>query len=147
MKPSSLMTETQILDRLQQDEYYYGEFGKQYLSASNIRSLISKPTSYNQIEKTLPLLEGRYFHLLMLEPEKENTIPVIECNSRNTKVFKEYKEEHQLDSYDVLLQGERDHVRRMADAMQSNLEIYERVYGEKEYEVSTSYNRNRRSYV
>jgi hypothetical protein len=135
MKPSTLMTESQILDRLQDDEFYYGEFGRQFLSASNIRSLISKPTTYGKVEKTLPLLEGRYFHLLMLEPERADTIPVVECSSRNTKAFKEYKEEHQLDSYDVLLQGERDQVRRMAEAMKSNLEIYERIYGEKEYEV------------
>jgi len=129
------MTEEQILNKLKIDDEYYGEFGKQYLSASNIRSLISKPTTYGKIEKTLPLLEGRYFHLLMLEPDKADTIPMLECNSRNTKVFKEYKEEHQLESYDILLQGERDHLLRMADAMKSNLEIYERIYGDKNYEV------------
>jgi len=129
------MDKQEILNKLRDDDHYYGEFGKQFMSSSNIRSLIAKPTTYGKLEKTLPLLEGRYFHILMLEPDKADTIPVVECNSRNTKAFKEYRDLNDLDSYDILLQSERDHINRMADAMRGNLEIYDRIYGEKDHEV------------
>ena len=84
------MTEQEILHRLTIDEDYYGDFGKQFLSASNIRALTTKPTQYGKFEKSLPLLEGRYFHVSILEPEKINTIPVIDLGSRNSKAFKDF---------------------------------------------------------
>ena len=34
----------EILKRLESDEDYYGDFGKQYLSNSDIRSLIKRST-------------------------------------------------------------------------------------------------------
>ena len=37
------MNEKEILDRLNNDEDYYGEFGKQYLSQSKIGTIINKP--------------------------------------------------------------------------------------------------------
>ena len=37
------MTEKQILKKLQNDEDYYGDFGKQFLSNSNIEALTSEP--------------------------------------------------------------------------------------------------------
>ena len=35
-----------VLQKLKNDEDYYGEFGKQYLSNSNIYDLLSDPSSY-----------------------------------------------------------------------------------------------------
>lgn len=130
------MTEQEILKKLKEDEDYYGDFGKQFLSASSIRSLLYRPTEYGKSEKTLPLLQGRYFHTSILEPEKLHTIPVLGMASRNSKEFKELCKENEYHSYDVLLQKEKDHLDNMVDALLGNLEVYELIHGDNvQYEV------------
>ena len=45
------MTETEkleILKRLENDDDYYGDFGRQYLSNSDIRSLMRDPLSFKK---------------------------------------------------------------------------------------------------
>ena len=37
------MNKKEILDKLEQDEHYYGEFGQKYLSNSNISILLNNP--------------------------------------------------------------------------------------------------------
>ncbi len=130
------MTEQEILNRLKSDEDYYGEFGQQFLSASNIRDLLYRPTEFRKVEKTLPLIQGRYFHLSILEPEKIKTIPVVSCNSRNAKEFRGFCAENELGAYDVLLKKEQNHLDNMVDSLLSNLEVYEMIHGPKvQYEI------------
>ena len=85
------MKREQVIQKLKEDEHYYGSFGKQYLSASNVRDLLFRPTEYGKLEKTLPLIQGGYFHTLMLEPEKLNTYHVLDVRTRNNKEFNAYK--------------------------------------------------------
>ena len=60
-----------IIDRLRKDEDYYGEFGQQYLSNSNISTLLTNPLSLYSPQKKIPaFLVGGYFHTAILEPEK-----------------------------------------------------------------------------
>jgi hypothetical protein len=60
-----------ILDRLKTDEDYYGEFGQQFMSNSNIGTLMNNPMSLRDPqEMVLPFLTGGYFHTAILEPEK-----------------------------------------------------------------------------
>jgi len=130
------MTEKEILHKLTKDSEYYGDFGKQFLSASNIRDLLYSPTNFNKTEKTLPLLEGRYFHTAILEPEKKDDIPIITCNSRNTKEFRSFCAENELSSYDVLLRKEKEHLDLMIEKLLSNIEVFDMIYGkDTEYEV------------
>ena len=119
------MERSKILKKLQQDSEYYGKFGKQFLSASNIRQLLYKPTDFNKSEKTLPLLQGRYFHTKILEPEKIDTIPVFNASSRTTNAFKQYKIEQQLDQYDVLLTKEKEALDELVDKMLSNWTVFD----------------------
>ena len=63
---------------------------------------------FNKTLKTLPLLEGRYFHTAILEPDKLETIPVFNSASRNTNAFKQFVVEQDVQSYDVLLQKEKE---------------------------------------
>ena len=42
------MDREKIIEKLQDDSEYYGKFGKQFLSASNIRQLLYEPTKFNQ---------------------------------------------------------------------------------------------------
>ena len=37
------MTKQEVLDKLKIDEHYYGDFGKQYLSNSDISALLHNP--------------------------------------------------------------------------------------------------------
>ena len=39
---------TQVLEKLRDDEHYYGDFGKQFLSNSDIRSLLTDPLSFKK---------------------------------------------------------------------------------------------------
>jgi hypothetical protein len=49
------MTKEEILERLKTDEDYYGEFGRQFLSNSNISTLLSNPSAIS-LEKNKPLI-------------------------------------------------------------------------------------------
>ncbi len=96
-----------ILKKLQEDKHYYGAYGRQFLSNSNIGILLSNPAEFGKEGvETLPMLHGRYFHVSMLEPEKLDQFDVIDASSRATKLYKEKsegrlvllrKEQHQLD--------------------------------------------------
>ena len=130
------MDKYKILQKLQKDSEYYGKFGKQFLSASNIRQLLYEPTEFNKTIKTLPLLHGRYFHTKILEPEKIDTIPVFNSSSRTTKAFKQYEVENQLHSYDILLVKEKEKLDELVDKMISNWQVYDIIFGENvEYEI------------
>ena len=91
------MTEKEILKRLRNDEDYYGDFGKQYLSNSDIEALTTEPRQFQAPkEDGEAFVRGRYFHQLILEPEKAKDFPIIDVSSRNTKLYKEYIEERKL---------------------------------------------------
>ena len=40
------MKQEEIIDRLRNDEDYYGKFGKQYLSNSDINALLNNPLAF-----------------------------------------------------------------------------------------------------
>ena len=42
------MKDKQVLDKLRNDEDYYGEFGKQYFSYSDINTLINNPELFKK---------------------------------------------------------------------------------------------------
>ena len=84
------MSKDEIIDKLRDDEHYYGEFGKQYLSNSDISTLLKDPLSLGKPSKQIPaFLIGGYFHTAILEPEKLKNFKVIESSNRNTKAYKE----------------------------------------------------------
>ena len=65
------MNQNEIIKKLKDDEQYYGEFGQQFLSNSNIGVLLKNPLALkNPTEKTVPMLHGQYFHTAVLEPDK-----------------------------------------------------------------------------
>ena len=69
---------------------YYGDFGKQYLSNSDIGKLLKNPTQFRvNNEFTKPMLEGRYFHTKILEPHKViGDFIEVDVTSRNTVKYK-----------------------------------------------------------
>ena len=84
------MDKKKVLEKLKSDENYYGDFGKQFLSNSDIRTLLTNPLALGVQSKPSPaFLVGGYFHTAILEPDKLKKYKVIESSTRNTKAYKE----------------------------------------------------------
>ena len=84
------MDKKQILTRLRNDEDYYGDFGTQYLSNSDIYHLLNNPLKFHLPYDISPaFLVGGYFHTAILEPGKLKKFKVIKSSTRNTKTYKE----------------------------------------------------------
>lgn len=119
-----------IIEKLKDDSNYYGEVGQQYLSNSDIYSLLKNPRNFRKKEKSLALIEGGYFHTAMLEPHKLKEYSVMDVSSRATKGFKEYIKDNDLHPYDVLLTKEVEKINTWVDAMKSNFVMYTDIYAE-----------------
>ncbi len=110
------MNKKAILKKLKDDNNYYGDFGKKYLSNSDISTLLNNPLAFGQPSKpTSAFLVGGYFHTAILEPNKLKKYKVIPATTRNTKVYKEMSGGELC-----LLQHEVDHIEIMRDKMMSN---------------------------
>ena len=119
------MDKLEILKHLEDDSKYYGEFGKQFLSNSDIGKLLKNPTQFrvNQ-EMTKPMLEGRYFHTKILEPQKIGDFIEVDVTSRNTVKYKEAINEGEM----LLLTKEREHLDFLCTKMTSNMEMFDYIY-------------------
>ena len=124
----------EVLEKLKSDEHYYGEFGKQFLSNSALYNLLNNPADFGKREMSLPLLEGGYFHTVMLEPEKKENYVIVEASSRNTKIYKEAVLESGAEM--LLLQKEADKIDDLCAKMKANLDLFELLYHpDNEFEV------------
>ena len=107
---------TQVLDKLRDDEHYYGEFGRQFLSNSDIRSLLNDPLGFKKpISNNPNLIQGAYFHTLVLEPGKLHRYKLIDVKSRNNNAYKELS-----DGEMCLLQHEADMLQFLSDRVMAN---------------------------
>ena len=110
------MNKEKVLQKLKIDEHYYGEFGNQYLSNSNISTLMNNPLELGAPSKPNPnFLVGGYFHTAILEPEKLASFKIVEATSRNTKAYKEITGGEMC-----LLQSEADNTNLMVDKLMAN---------------------------
>lgn len=105
-----------VLKKLENDEHYYGELGKQYLSNSDISTLLTNPLALGKQQAPRPaFLVGGYFHTAILEPDKLKKFKVIEATTRNTKAYKEMSGGELC-----LLQHEVDHIELMTEKVLAN---------------------------
>ena len=111
------MNKHEIITKLRSDEHYYGKFGKQYLSNSDIYTLLNNPLAYGQPSVEIPaFLVGGYFHTALLEAEKLSKYKIVNTTSRNTKVYKEAFAKDGIH----LLQSEVDNIERMIEVIAAN---------------------------
>ena len=110
------MKKEEIIERLRIDEDYYGKFGQQFLSNSNISTLLKNPMALRDQTPDNPNFKiGGYFHTAILEPEKLKSFKIIEATTRNTKQYKE------ISGGEVcLLQHEVDMIEKMVEKMMAN---------------------------
>ena len=105
-----------IIEKLKQDEHYYGDYGKQFLSNSDIAVLLKNPAMLREEKpRTTAMVVGGYFHTAILEPDKLKRFKIIDCSTRNTKKYKEMSE-----GEICLLQHEVDKIELMTEAIMDN---------------------------
>mgnify|MGYP003108683381 FL=1 len=110
------MNTEKVIEKLRDDEHYYGSFGKKYLSNSDISTLLTNPLNLGKASEARPaFLVGGYFHTAILEPDKLKNFKVIETTTRNTKAYKEMSGGELC-----LLQHEVDQIELLTDKMLSN---------------------------
>ena len=125
------MKKQEVLKALEDDTNYYGDFGKKYLSNSDISTLLTNPLALGQKMANRPaFLVGGYFHTAILEPEKLKNFKIVEATTRNTKAYKEIS-----DGEICLLKHEVDQVELMTEKMLSNEVCRDLIrLGDVEYE-------------
>ena len=110
------MKKENIITKLKDDTHYYGDFGKKFLSNSDIGTLLKNPLAYGLPSKpTSAFLVGGYFHTAILEPDKLKKYKVIQSTTRNTKMYKEMSGGELC-----LLQHEVDTIELMTEKMLNN---------------------------
>jgi len=123
----------EIYEKLRNDEHYYGDYGKQFLSNSDISTLLKNPRDLHKPRPSSPaFLVGGYFHTAILEPDKLNRFKIVDATTRNTKKYKEIS-----DGEICLLQHEVDKIQLMTETMMSNdvcRDLIKPVLAEVDYE-------------
>lgn len=106
----------EVLDKLVDDEHYYGAFGRQFRSNSDIMTLLTNPLALGTPQKpNINFLIGGYFHTAILEPNKLKKYKIVESSTRNTKAYKEISGGEMC-----LLQHEVDNLEMLIDTMTAN---------------------------
>ena len=105
------MNKEKILQRLCNDEDYYGDFGNQYLSNSHVGKLLKDPLNAFTPSKPSPaFLIGGYFHTCILEPDKLEKFKIVKSSNRNTKAYKDVAGgelcllQHEVDTIELMRQ-------------------------------------------
>jgi hypothetical protein len=125
------MNKKQTLQRLKNDEDYYGDFGNKFLSNSHVGKLLKDPLRAFEPSKPSPaFLIGGYFHTCILEPNKLDKYKVIKSSTRNTKAYKDV-----AGGELCLLQHEVDTIELMREKVMNNNICRDLIQGSQcEYE-------------
>ena len=117
----------EVIERLKDDHEYYGKFGRQFLSNSDIGTLLKNPLQYGVPREDNPVFAiGRYFHQLLLEPDKAKEVQSVDVTSRNTKAYKEMLKESGKTL--MLLTKEKEHTKELVAKMKSNVDFFDGIY-------------------
>ena len=111
----------ELIKKMDDDNFYYGELNQLALSSSSLKQLLSSPKTYSYSlkygsEESAALRAGALFHWAILEPEKFTAQRFIDVQSKNTKKFREAKEEFGR----VFTMKEKNDAERLADAFLRN---------------------------
>ena len=111
----------EILEKMNDDSFYYGYLGKAALSSSTIKLLLDSPKKYKYVtqygsQESNALDAGWLFHTCILEPDVFAKKIFIDVQSKNTKAYKLAKEEHGK----VYTMKQKNDAERLADAFFRN---------------------------
>ena len=129
------MTEQEILELLRDDSQYYNGIGRNYLSNSDIGTLLENPKEFGKsIEDNKAFAEGRYFHQMILEPEKVKDVLFIDTSTRTTNEYKDFCKANELSF--CLLKKEIDNIKNLVGIINANISFFDQIYKEgNRYEV------------
>lgn len=127
----------ELLKKMYDDSFYYGELGKYALSSSAIKYLIDSPKSYarslNYKTDSPAFKTGRLIHLAALEPEKLDSLcHIVEVQSATTKKYKDKVAEVGTDQF-VYTRREYDKAMYTVDALKQN-EMWQELTRDSEFE-------------
>ena len=124
-----------ILALLNDDKEYYGGVGKKFLSNSDIGTLLTNPKDFGKSrEDSKAFMDGRYFHQLILEPEKAVDTPFVDVSTRTTKEYKNYCETNNLPF--CMLKKEMEEVESLVNIIKGNITFYDEIFREdNQFEV------------
>ena len=113
----------EILAQMYDDSFYYGVLGKHALSSSSLKMILKSPKTYRNVTKygdpnsdSPALAAGKLAHWMILEPHKIEELYFVNASSKNTKIYKEAKEQHG----EVFLAKEKYAAERLTDAVLRN---------------------------
>lgn len=116
-----------ILIKLRDDNEYYNGIGKKYLSNSDIGVLLNNPQDFGKTrEDNKAFMDGRYFHQLILEPEKAKAMPFVDVSTRTTKEYKAFCEDNNLPF--CMLKKEQDEIQNLVSIINGNIAFYDEIY-------------------
>ena len=116
-----------ILDLLRDDNQDYSGIGRNYLSNSDIVTLLENPKEFGKSrEDNKAFAEGRYFHQSILEPEKIKDVLFVDVSTRTTKEYKEFCIANKIPF--CLLKKEIDEVKGLVKIINGNIAFFEEIY-------------------
>ena len=132
---NKIWNKEELLDNMYDDSFYYGYLGKNALSSSSIKTLLSSPKTYYFTTKygsaeSQALRDGRLFHTMILEPNKLDDIIFVEAATKASKEYKLAKETGK----EVYTQTEKKAAERLCDALLRN-EAVKEYLTKAEFEV------------
>jgi hypothetical protein len=117
----------EIITLLRDDVEYYKGVGKEYLSNSDIGVLLSNPQDFGkEREDSKAFMDGRYFHQLILEPEKAKEMLSVDVSTRTTKEYKAFCEDNNLPF--CMLKKEQDEIQGLVNIINGNIAFYDEIY-------------------
>ena len=127
----------EILAQMHSDSFYYGHLGKHALSSSSLKMILKSPKTYRNVTKygdpngdSPALAAGKLAHWMVLEPHKIDELHFVDASTKNTKIYKEAKEQYG----EVFLTKERSAAERLTDAIFRN-EAALQLLTDSEFEV------------
>jgi hypothetical protein len=127
----------EILAQMYDDTFYYGHLGKHALSSSSLKMILKSPKTYRNVIKygdsngdSPALAAGKLAHWMVLEPHKIDELHFVDASTKNTKIYKEAKEQYG----EVFLTKEKSAAERLTDAIFRN-EAALQLLTDSEFEV------------
>jgi hypothetical protein len=124
----SVWDKQELLEKMNDDSFYYGYLSGAALSSSSLKLLLDSPKTYYNVtkygnEESQALRDGWLFHTSILEPEVFSSQIFVDVQSKNTKKYKEAVAEHGK----VFTLKEKNDAERMADAFLRNTKAVELI--------------------
>ena len=124
----SVWDKQELLEKMNDDSFYYGYLSGAALSSSSLKLLLDSPKTYYNVtkygnEESQALRDGWLFHTAILEPEVFSSQIFVDVQSKNTKKYKEAVAEHGK----VFTLKEKNDAERMADAFLRNTKAVELI--------------------